>query len=112
MMENWFVMINAPSDQGQDWEELKRIARRNVLNKLSRVLGVSIEELIVTLTVAGNAHCPGKGVNVIGTTCPPIPAGFKTAPTSQVPFAPSFEVVGNTNGGSFSHNGPIGGKVA
>jgi phytoene desaturase len=46
-MENWFVMINVPPNTGQDWEDLKTKARKNVLNKLSRLLKVDIEPLIV-----------------------------------------------------------------
>lgn len=46
--ENWFVMINAPGDYGQNWEELKQQARKNILEKLSRVLGCDIEPLIQT----------------------------------------------------------------
>ena len=45
--ENWFVMINAPGNYGQDWEKLKKQARENILRKLSRILKCNIEELIV-----------------------------------------------------------------
>ena len=44
--ENWFVMINAPGDYGQDWELLIANARQNILKKLSRNLGCSLEDLI------------------------------------------------------------------
>lgn len=44
--ENWFVMINAPYDNGQDWEELTRLTRARTLEKLRRILGVDISELI------------------------------------------------------------------
>lgn len=44
--ENWFVMINAPGNFDQDWEELKAKARKAILNKLSRVLKRDIEALI------------------------------------------------------------------
>jgi phytoene desaturase len=44
--ENWFVMINAPGNYGQNWEELKKQARKNILDKLSRILKTNIEELI------------------------------------------------------------------
>lgn len=44
--ENWFVMINAPGNYGQNWEELKRQARENILNKLGRILKQDIEGLI------------------------------------------------------------------
>ncbi|MEM6644392.1 MAG: 1-hydroxycarotenoid 3,4-desaturase CrtD [Bacteroidota bacterium] len=46
--ENWFVMINTPSNQGQDWDTLKKEAKRNVLRKLSYALKTDIETLIET----------------------------------------------------------------
>ncbi len=46
--ENWFVMINAPANVGQNWEELKRQARNNILAKLKQMLGTDIEPLIAT----------------------------------------------------------------
>jgi phytoene desaturase len=45
--ENWFVMINATGDYGQDWGKLVIQARQNIIDKLNRLLGVSIENLIV-----------------------------------------------------------------
>jgi phytoene desaturase len=44
--ENWFVMINVPSNIGQDWDTIIKEARRNILKKLSRTLAVDIEKLI------------------------------------------------------------------
>lgn len=44
--ENWFVMVNAPIDAGQDWVSQKRRLRKNILNKLKRLLKVDIEPLI------------------------------------------------------------------
>lgn len=44
--ENWFVMINVPSDTGQDWDEMIQRARSNILQKLSRLLGRDIKPLI------------------------------------------------------------------
>lgn len=44
--ENWFVMVNVPHNQGQDWEALRRAIRANVLTKLSRILQTDIESLI------------------------------------------------------------------
>lgn len=46
--ENWFVMVNTPCNEGQDWERITQIARKNILSKLSEMLKVNIEELIVT----------------------------------------------------------------
>jgi phytoene dehydrogenase-like protein len=44
--ENWFTMINVPSNTGQDWDELIRISRKNIIDKLSRNLGKDISQLI------------------------------------------------------------------
>ena len=44
--ENWFVMVNAPIDAGQDWVSQKQRLRKNILNKLKRLLKVDIEPLI------------------------------------------------------------------
>ena len=46
--ENWFVMINAPGDYGQDWSELVAQARRNIIGKLNRLLQVDLGEHIET----------------------------------------------------------------
>jgi phytoene desaturase len=44
--ENWFVMINVPSNSGQNWDEIRTTARQNILSKLSRILKTDIETLI------------------------------------------------------------------
>jgi phytoene dehydrogenase-like protein len=44
--ENWFVMINAPYNQGQSWEELRAQAKKNILQKLSKMLNEDIGDLI------------------------------------------------------------------
>ena len=44
--ENWFVMINVPSVYGQDWDKMVAEARKNILSKISRILGEDIEKLI------------------------------------------------------------------
>jgi len=46
--ENWFVMINAPGNYGQNWEELIDLSRERILNKLSLLLGENIKELVET----------------------------------------------------------------
>ncbi|MDI1315842.1 1-hydroxycarotenoid 3,4-desaturase CrtD [Flavobacterium sp.] len=45
--ENWFVMINVPSVYGQDWDCMVADARKNILRKISKNLGVAIESLIL-----------------------------------------------------------------
>lgn len=44
--ENWFVMVNVPSDQGQDWEKLRLAVRESCIAKINRVLKTDIESLI------------------------------------------------------------------
>ncbi len=45
--ENWFVMINTPNNLGQNWEETRMKLRETVINKLNKVLGCNLEDLIV-----------------------------------------------------------------
>ena len=45
--ENWFVMINAPGDYGQNWEELVAQARKNIISKINRLLGIDLASLIM-----------------------------------------------------------------
>lgn len=44
--ENWFVMINVPHDDDQDWDKLIANARKSIVEKINRVLKTNIEELI------------------------------------------------------------------
>jgi phytoene dehydrogenase-like protein len=44
--ENWFVMINAPYDAGQDWSKLMEEVRKNTILKINRILKTDIEPLI------------------------------------------------------------------
>lgn len=50
--ENWYVMINAPENLGQDWDRLIEEARKNILKKIYRVLGTKIEPLILHEVIA------------------------------------------------------------
>lgn len=49
--ENWFVMVNAPANNGQDWKEMVARIRSSVINKLNRLLNTSIEEHLVSETI-------------------------------------------------------------
>lgn len=44
--ENWFVMVNAPHIQNQNWEIEIKSARKNVVNKINNFLNTDIESLI------------------------------------------------------------------
>lgn len=45
--ENWFVMINVPANNDQNWDELIAKARQNIIQKLSRLLNKNIAEDII-----------------------------------------------------------------
>ena len=44
--ENWFVMINAPGNYGQDWQKLRARARQKIIQKINAFLNVDLESLI------------------------------------------------------------------
>lgn len=44
--ENWFVMVNVPSNSGQDWEQMRSQIRQNVIAKINRMLKTNLENLI------------------------------------------------------------------
>ncbi len=45
--ENWFVMINAPFDEGQDWEKEIQSARKRIINKINYTLDHNITNNIM-----------------------------------------------------------------
>lgn len=45
--ENWYVMINVPENLGQNWDILVDNARKNILDKLYRILGMRVEPFIL-----------------------------------------------------------------
>ncbi len=46
-MENWYVMINAPENTGQDWDSMIMEARKNIIERVNRVLNTDIEKHIL-----------------------------------------------------------------
>lgn len=44
--ENWFVMVNVPSNTGQNWDAERIKVRKAVLKRLTKALGKDIEPLI------------------------------------------------------------------
>ncbi len=49
--ENWFVMINVPPDEGQDWDEIINRSRENIIRKVSRLLGANIGQYIANESI-------------------------------------------------------------
>lgn len=44
--ENWFVMINVPANSGQDWDDLIKRAKTNIIAKINRILNIDLDSLI------------------------------------------------------------------
>lgn len=41
--ENWFIIVTAPNDTGQNWDELVARTRANVLAKIKKRLGIELD---------------------------------------------------------------------
>ncbi len=65
--ENWFVMINVPHDNGQNWEELKQKARANIITKINRMLKCDLETLIVCEEVLEPKTIESKTASHLGS---------------------------------------------
>ncbi|CAN5650127.1 phytoene desaturase family protein [soil metagenome] len=46
--ENWFVMVNAPANVGQEWEAYRQQYKESIIAKLNRLLQTDIAPLIET----------------------------------------------------------------
>lgn len=64
--ENWFLMINTPNNQGQNWDELIAEARKNIVSKLNRLLKTDIEKYIVTENILDPRSIESKTSSHLG----------------------------------------------
>lgn len=46
--ENWFVMINVPSNEGQNWDQIIADSRKQIIKKTSTIMGYDVEKHIET----------------------------------------------------------------
>jgi phytoene desaturase len=65
--ENWFVMVNAPANKGQNWEAYGQIYKKAILNKLSSMLGDNIADLIEEEHVLTPATIEQKTASYMGS---------------------------------------------
>ncbi len=45
--ENWFVMINTPYDDGQNWDDEVKKSKGIILKKINKILGIDLKDKIV-----------------------------------------------------------------
>jgi len=94
--ENWFTMINAPIDVGQDWnQEIARV-RENIIKKISHVLGTDISEFIEVEEVLDprkiEARYHGKQGSIYGNASNNRYAAFRRHPNFSKQFDNLFFV--------------------
>jgi len=65
--ENWFVMINVPANNGQIWTQLIADARKNIIAKLSRLLGEDLSPLIVNESILDPRSIESKSSSYKGS---------------------------------------------
>ncbi len=65
--ENWFVMVNAPHIQKQNWESQIRTARNNIVKKINNFLITDIESLIEFEKVLSPIDIQGKTGSYLGS---------------------------------------------
>lgn len=64
--ENWFVMVNAPNNTGQDWETQIAKAKEDILRKLTDMLGADIRPLIATEAILDPRSIESKTGSYLG----------------------------------------------
>ncbi len=45
--ENWFVMINAPYNSGQNWDKETAKLKKNILERINNILGIELKDKII-----------------------------------------------------------------
>lgn len=65
--ENWFVLVNAPVNRGQNWEELKHKLRENILAKLERILNEPVRPFIEVEAVMNPSGIEESSLSFMGS---------------------------------------------
>ena len=65
--ENWFVMVNAPANVGQNWETYTKHYREVIIDKLSRLLQIDIAPLIEVEQVLDPIMIESKTASFMGS---------------------------------------------
>jgi len=64
--ENWFVMVNVPTNTGQDWTMLEEFYRKAIINKLNKILGEQVESCIEVSEVLTPVTIESKTASYMG----------------------------------------------
>lgn len=64
--ENWFVMINVPANNGQDWAHLEQLYKKAILQKLHKMMGEDIEPYISVSEVLSPVTIESRTASYMG----------------------------------------------
>ncbi len=64
--ENWFVLVNAPANTSQNWEEEKVKLKQQIINKLSKLLNTDIASAIETEETLDPITIEGRTSSYLG----------------------------------------------
>jgi len=114
--ENWFVLINAPQDVGQNWEEEGRKLRERVLNILEKRLGKTIRDAI---QVEGSWNpkqieelTSSKGGSLYGLSSNRPSAAFQRHPNRHPDFKGLYLCGGSAHPGGGMPLASLSGQIA
>ena len=65
--ENWFVMINVPANNGQDWTILEQFYRKAIIKKLNKIMGENIEPYMEVAEVLTPVSIESKTASYMGS---------------------------------------------
>ena len=65
--ENWFVMVNVPANNGQDWTSLEQFYRQVIIQKLNRIIGEDIASFIVVSEVLTPVTIESRTASYMGS---------------------------------------------
>jgi phytoene dehydrogenase-like protein len=114
--ENWFVLVNAPRNAGQDWKAETDKMRASVLARISRALGHSVEEDIAVervLTPEAIEHESGSTYgSLYGISSNTKRAAFLRHPAWTKRYPNLFFVGGSVHPGGGMPLAVLSGKIA
>lgn len=64
--ENWYAMVNAPADRGQDWERIAARTREHILRKLGDALSADLRGSIVAERICTPADIEARTMSACG----------------------------------------------
>lgn len=64
--ENWYVMVNAPADRGQDWERIAARTREHILRKLGDALCTDLRDSIASERICTPADIEARTMSACG----------------------------------------------